>query len=131
MRYSEAARARSRGRRRARQRLVLIIVEKKGLLRGKVAGVDSTYPRADASTKPTVCEDTEQSYRQYLKKLCQEQGIDNPTVEDCRRVGRKPLWPMVIGISERTSADQGESSRSRSTHRGASSSVSGSGTAWR
>jgi transposase len=70
-------------------RLVLVIVEKKGLLRGKVAGVDSTYLRADASMKAIVRKDTEQSYQEYLKKLCQEQGIDNPTLDDRRRVDRK------------------------------------------
>lgn len=70
-------------------RLVLAIVEKKGLLRGKVAGVDSTYLRADASMKTIVRRDTEQSYQDYLKKLCQEQGIENPTVEDGRRIDRK------------------------------------------
>jgi IS5 family transposase len=70
-------------------RLVLRIVETKGLLRGKVAGVDSTYLRADASMKTIVRKDTEQSYQEYLKKLCQEQGIENPTVDDCRRIDRK------------------------------------------
>ena len=69
--------------------LVLSIVDKKGLLRGKVAGVDSTYLRADASMKAIVRKDTEQSYQEYLKKLCEEQGIKNPTVDDCRRVDRK------------------------------------------
>jgi len=39
-------------------RLVLGIVESKGLLRGKVAGVDSTYLRADASMKTIVRKDT-------------------------------------------------------------------------
>jgi transposase len=70
-------------------RLVLGIVEKKGLLKGKVAGVDSTYLRADASMKAIVRKDTGQTYQEYLKKLCQEQGIENPTPEDCRRVDRK------------------------------------------
>lgn len=70
-------------------RLVLAIVEKKGLLRGKVTGVDSTYLRADASMKSIVRRDTEQSYQEYLKKLCEEQGIENPTVEDARRIDRK------------------------------------------
>jgi transposase len=70
-------------------RLALGIVEKKGLLRGKVAGVDSTYLRADASMKSIVRRDTGQSYQEYLKKLCQEQGIENPTVEDARRMDRK------------------------------------------
>ena len=70
-------------------RLVLGIVAEKGLLRGKVAGVDSTYLRADASMKAIVRRDTEQSYQDYLTKLCQEQGIENPTVEDCRRIDKK------------------------------------------
>lgn len=69
--------------------LVLEIVEKKGLLKGKVAGVDSTYLRADASMKAIIRKDTGQTYQEYLKKLCQEQGIENPTVEDGRRVDRK------------------------------------------
>jgi hypothetical protein len=70
-------------------RLVLGIVEAKGLLRGKVAGVDSTYLRADASMKSIVRKDTGDDYATYLKKLCEEQGIQNPTVEDARRMDRK------------------------------------------
>jgi transposase len=68
--------------------LVLGIVETKGLLRGKVAGVDSTYLRADASMKSIVRKDTGNDYTTYLKKLCEAQGIDNPTVEDARRMDR-------------------------------------------
>jgi|HubBroStandDraft_6_1064221.scaffolds.fasta_scaffold112617_3 transposase len=70
-------------------RLVLGIVESKGLLRGKVAGVDSTYLRADASMKTIVRKDTGDDYRTYLKKLCEAQGVENPTVEDARRMDRK------------------------------------------
>ena len=70
-------------------RLVLGIVESKGLLHGKVAGVDSTYLRADASMKTIVRKDTGDDYATYLKKLCEAQGIENPTVEDARRMDRK------------------------------------------
>lgn len=69
-------------------RLVLGIVESKGLLRGKVTGVDSTYLRADASMKTIVRKDTGDDYTTYLKKLCEAQGIENPTVEDARRMDR-------------------------------------------
>lgn len=69
-------------------RLVLELVESKGLLRGKVA-VDSTYLRADASMKTIVRKDTGDDYAGYLKKLCEEQGITNPTAEDARRMDRK------------------------------------------
>lgn len=70
-------------------RLVLGMVESKGLLRGKVAGVDSTYLRADASMKTIVRKDTGDDYAAYLKKLCEAQGIENPTAEDARRMDRK------------------------------------------
>jgi transposase len=70
-------------------RFVLGIVESKGLLRGKVAGVDSTYLRADASMKTIVRKDTGDDYTRYLKKLCEAQGVENPTVEDARRMDRK------------------------------------------
>jgi transposase len=69
--------------------LVLRIVANKGLLRGKVVGVDSTYLRADASMKAIVRRDTGDSYQEYLKKLCVAEGIENPTAEDARRVDRK------------------------------------------
>lgn len=70
-------------------RLVLGVVEGKGLLKGTVVGVDSTYLRADASMKAIVRKDTGASYAEYLTKLAQEQGIETPTVEDCRRLDRK------------------------------------------
>jgi transposase len=70
-------------------RFVLRLVADKGLLRGKVAGIDSTYLRADASMKAIVRKDTGDSYQEYLKKLCVAQGLENPTVEDGRRVDRK------------------------------------------
>jgi transposase len=69
--------------------LVLGIIQSKGLLKGKVVGVDSTYLRADASMKAIVRKDTGERYQDYLKKLCQEQGIENPTAEDGRRLDRK------------------------------------------
>ena len=69
-------------------RLVLGIVESKGLLRGNVAGVDSTYLRADASMKSIVRKETGDDYTAYLKKLCEAQGIENPTVEDARRMDK-------------------------------------------
>jgi len=68
--------------------LILTIVEKKGLLKGRVLGVDSTYLRADASMKAIVRRDTKESYPQFIKRLAQEAGIDNPTDEDARRLDR-------------------------------------------
>lgn len=70
-------------------RFVLVIVERKGLLKGKVAGVDSTYLRADASMKAIVRKDTGEGYKKYLRRLAQESGIEDPTEEDLRRMDRR------------------------------------------
>jgi transposase len=68
--------------------LALGIVQRKGLLKGKVAGVDSTYLRADASMKNIVRKDTGEDYAEYLKRLAKDAGIEEPTVEDARRMDR-------------------------------------------
>jgi transposase len=65
--------------------LILAIVEQKGLLRGRVTGVDSTFLRADASMKAIVRRDTKESYSEFIKRLAEENGIENPTEEDARR----------------------------------------------
>lgn len=68
--------------------LILGIVERKGLLRGRVSGVDSTFLRADASMKTIVRRDTNESYPEFIKRLAEESGMGNPTEEDARRFDR-------------------------------------------
>lgn len=69
--------------------LILGIVEAKGLLKGRVVGVDSTYLRADASMKAIVRRDTKESYTEFVTRLAAEAGIAQPTAEDARRLDRK------------------------------------------
>ncbi len=68
--------------------LILAIVEQEGMLQGRVAGVDSTFLRADASMKPIVRRDTKESYPEFIKRLAEENGMENPTEEDARRFDR-------------------------------------------
>src|SRR5512137_185135 len=69
--------------------LILGIVESKGLLHGRVLGVDSTYLRADASMKAIVRRDTKENYLEFVIRLATEAGVPNPTAEDARRLDRK------------------------------------------
>ncbi|MFI5339931.1 MAG: transposase [Candidatus Methylomirabilales bacterium] len=69
--------------------LILGIVETKGLLHGRVLGVDSTYLRADASMKAIVRRDTRESYTAFVTRLATEAGIEHPTAEEARRLDRK------------------------------------------
>lgn len=68
--------------------LILGIVETKGLLKGRVLGVDSTYLRADASMKAIVRRDTRESYAEFVLRLATEAGVPTPTAEDARRLDR-------------------------------------------
>lgn len=70
-------------------RTILSVVESRGLLKGRVVGVDSTYLRADASMRAIVRRDTGESYRKYLERLAKAEGIAKPTAEDCRRMDKK------------------------------------------
>jgi transposase len=67
---------------------VMRVLNQKGLLQGRVAGVDSTYLRADASMKNIVRRGSGEGYKGYLKRLAKESGIENPTDEDARSFDR-------------------------------------------
>jgi transposase len=69
--------------------LILGIVDAKGLLKGRVLGVDSTYLRADASMKAIVRRDTKESYAEFVLRLATEAGVPTPTAEDARRLDRQ------------------------------------------
>lgn len=69
-------------------RFVMRVLNEKGLLRGKVAGIDSTYLRADASMKSIVRKGSGEGYKGYLRKLAREAGIEQPTEEELRRFDR-------------------------------------------
>lgn len=69
-------------------RFAMRVLNEKGLLRGKVAGIDSTYLRADASMKSIVRKGSGEGYKGYLRKLAKEAGIEQPTEEELRRFDR-------------------------------------------
>jgi transposase len=71
---------------------MISIAEKKKLLKGKVAAVDSTMLEADAAMKTIVRKDTGEDWKKYLKRLMQEQGLiqegDEPSNEELQRFDR-------------------------------------------
>lgn len=72
--------------------LMVSIAEKKKLLKGKVAAVDSTMLEADAAMKTIVRKDTGEDWKKYLKRLMEEQGLiqdgDEPSSEELQRFDR-------------------------------------------
>jgi hypothetical protein len=64
------------------------VLSEKGILRGKTIGVDATTLEANAAMKSIVRRDTGESWREYLRRLAAEEGVDDPTDDDARRMDR-------------------------------------------
>ena len=68
---------------------VLERLAQEGLLKGKTIGVDSTTLEANAAMKSILRRDTGESYREYLKRLAEAEGIDAKGAAGLLRMDRK------------------------------------------
>jgi transposase len=72
---------------------VLKLADKKGLVKGKTVGIDSTTLEASAAMKSIVRKETGEDWRQYVVGLMQEQGViatnEEPTDEEVRRFDKQ------------------------------------------
>jgi transposase len=68
---------------------VLHIAQEKKLLRGKTVAVDATTLEANAAMRSIVRKDTGEDWKEYVKRLMGEDGIENPTDEEIRRYDKK------------------------------------------
>ena len=68
---------------------VLKHVAEHGLLKGKTLGVDATTLEANAAMRSIVRRDTGESYKDYLIRLLEEAGLEDPDDEDIARFDRK------------------------------------------
>jgi hypothetical protein len=64
---------------------VLRVAQDKKLLRGKTVAIDATTLEANAAMKAIVRKETGEDWKEYLKRLAAEEGIENPTDEELRR----------------------------------------------
>ena len=64
---------------------VLKLARDQGLVVSKTSAVDATLLEANASMKTIIRRDNGDDWKEYLRKLAVEAGIDNPTDEDLRR----------------------------------------------
>jgi len=69
--------------------LVLAIARKHKLLRGKTLLIDATTLEANAAMRSIVRRDTGENWTQYIKRLAQAEGIEDPTAEDVARYDQK------------------------------------------
>ena len=69
---------------------VLRVAIEKGMLKGKTVAVDATTLEANAAMKSIVRKDTGEDYKEYLRRLAEAEGIEDPSDEDLRRFDKKP-----------------------------------------
>lgn len=68
---------------------VLALAAEKKLLAGTIVAVDSTMLEANAAMKSIERKDTGEDWREYLRRLAEAAGIENPTDEELRRFDKK------------------------------------------
>lgn len=68
---------------------VLELVETRGLIKGDRIGVDASTMEAHAALRSLVRRDTGESYRQMLRRMAEESGIDNPAADELTAMDRK------------------------------------------
>jgi transposase len=64
---------------------VLGLAHEKKLLRGKTVAVDATTLEANAAMRAIVRKDTSEDWKEYLRRLLAEEGVEDPTDEEVRR----------------------------------------------
>ncbi len=69
--------------------MVLEILEKHGLLRGKTIGIDATTLEANAALRSIVRRDDGAGYEEFLERLAKESGIETPTRSDLAKIDKK------------------------------------------
>jgi len=67
---------------------VIRIAKAKGLVKGKTLAVDSTTLEANAAMKAIVRRDTGKNWKEYVRGLAEDEGLDDPSDDDLRRFDR-------------------------------------------
>ncbi len=68
---------------------VVTVLAKEKLLKGKTVGVDATTLEANAAMRSIVRRDIGETYRDYVTRLTEASGIEDPTDEDVRKFDKK------------------------------------------
>ena len=67
---------------------VLKLVAEHGLVKGKRIGVDASTMEANAALRTIVRREDGRTYREMLRRMAKESGIDTPTADDLVRIDR-------------------------------------------
>jgi transposase len=68
---------------------VLRLAEENKLLKGKTVATDATLLEANAAMKSIERKDTREDYKEYVRRLAQQAGLEDPSDEELRRFDKK------------------------------------------
>jgi transposase len=68
---------------------VLKLAHKKGFFKGKIAGMDATLLEANAAMRSIVRRDTGEDWKEYVRRLAEEEGVEIDDDEDLRRYDKR------------------------------------------
>jgi len=86
-------------------KFVLRIAVEKKLVKGKVVAVDATTLEANAAMKSIVRKDSGEDYTEFLRRLAEEEGIEDPSDEDLRRFDKRRKGKKVSNKEWESSTD--------------------------
>ena len=84
---------------------VLDILDKEGLVKGNRIGVDASTMEANAAMRNIVRKETGEGYREMLKRMAKESGIETPTDEDLVRLDRNRKGKKMSNKDWKSPAD--------------------------
>jgi hypothetical protein len=67
---------------------VLTLIAEHGLVRGERIGVDASTIKANAALRTIIRRDSGETYREMLKHMAEESGIETPLANDLIRMDR-------------------------------------------
>jgi transposase len=67
---------------------VLALIARHSLVKGERIGVDASTMEANAALRTIVRRDSGETYRQMLKRMAEESGIETPSADDLIRIDR-------------------------------------------
>jgi hypothetical protein len=67
---------------------VLARIAEHGLVKGERIGIDASTMEANAALRTIVRRDTGETYREMLKRMAEESGIETPSADDLTRMDR-------------------------------------------
>ena len=84
---------------------VLKQLDEHGLIKGDRIGVDASTMEANAALRAIVRRDTGEGYREMLKRLAKESGIETPTADDLVRMDKTRPGKKLSNEDWRSPAD--------------------------